>query len=105
MSSASPSNAHLRLVKKLPGQPPAGAMLPSPAPGAPAKFMAHETPPELKVQRPAMAGAFAGARGGDDTPAGVVRVARSPLQPAAAIARSARRMAPRGAGREGAGPF
>ena len=40
MTSAPPSNVHLRLVKKLPGQPPSGRMAPSLAPGAPVQVHA-----------------------------------------------------------------
>src|SRR5437899_2463263 len=49
------SNAHFLLVKKLPGQPPSGAMVPSTAPGAPPKFIAQPPEPgEFKLQRPAI---------------------------------------------------
>src|SRR5262249_26108514 len=49
------SNTHLRLVKKFPGQPPSGAMVPSAAPGVAPKFMAHPpVPGAVRVHRPAM---------------------------------------------------
>src|SRR5262245_22285727 len=55
MTSPCGSNVHLRLVKKLPGQPPSGAIVPSAAPGEPAKFMLHELAAgEASTQRPAM---------------------------------------------------
>src|ERR1700722_16834737 len=54
MISASCSNVHLRLVKKLPGQPPSGAMVPWVAPGASPSVM-KQAPPAAAVsrQRPA----------------------------------------------------
>src|SRR5580692_6169764 len=54
MISASCSKVHLRLVKKLPGQPPSGAMVPWAAPGASPSVM-KQAPPAAAVsrQRPA----------------------------------------------------
>src|SRR6202051_2598886 len=50
MISASCSKVHLRLVKKLPGQPPSGPMVPWPAPGASPNVM-KQAPPAAAVSR------------------------------------------------------
>src|SRR5580692_9623589 len=68
MISASCSKVHLRLVKKLPGQPPSGAMVPWLAPGALPSVM-KQAPPAAAVsrQRPARSiggGVGAGGAGG-----------------------------------------
>src|ERR1700676_2934826 len=71
MISASCSKVHLRLVKKLPGQPPSGAMVPWVAPGASPSVMKQAPPAAaLSRQRPArsigggVGGGGAGAIGG-----------------------------------------
>src|SRR5580658_760526 len=45
MVSVSCSNVHLRLVKKLPGQPPAGATVPSTAPAVLPSVITQAPPP------------------------------------------------------------
>src|SRR3984957_2680300 len=63
MISASCSKAHLRLVKKLPGQPPSGAMVPWAAPGAPPSVM-KQAPPAAAVSRHRPARSIGGGEGG-----------------------------------------
>src|ERR1700719_3187903 len=73
MISASCSKVHLRLVKKLPGQPPSGAMVPWPAPGALPSVM-KQAPPAAAVSRhlPARSiGGGVGAGGGAGSGAAV----------------------------------
>src|SRR6476660_8241203 len=65
MIRASCSKVHLRLVKKLPGQPPSGAIVPCGAPGELPRFMRQAPlPAALSFQRPARStGGGAGAAG------------------------------------------
>src|SRR5579871_434841 len=66
MIKASRSKVHLRLVKKLPGQPPSGAIVPCRAPGELPRFMKQAPPPAAaSFQRPARStGGGDGAGGG-----------------------------------------
>src|SRR3984885_14361959 len=68
MISASCSNVHLRLVKKLPGQPPSGAIVPWAAPGALPNVMKQALPAAaVRRQRPARSiggGVSGGGEGG-----------------------------------------
>ena len=57
------SKAHLRLVKKLPGQPPSGAMVPWVAPGASPSVM-KQAPPAAAVSRQRPARSIGGGVGG-----------------------------------------
>src|ERR1700692_216429 len=63
MISASCSKVHLRLVKKLPGQPPSGAMVPWVAPGALPSVM-KQAPPAAAVSRHRPARSIGGGVGG-----------------------------------------
>src|SRR5580700_5031904 len=67
MISAPCSKVHLRLVKKLPGQPPSGAIVPWGAPGLWANVIKQPPPPAaVSRQRPAisMGGGCGGGGGG-----------------------------------------
>jgi hypothetical protein len=65
MISAPRSNVHLRLVKKLSGQPPSGAIVPCAAPAALPKVMKHAPPPAaVSFQRPARSIGGGGGGGG-----------------------------------------
>src|ERR1700722_16952536 len=67
MISAPCSKVHLRLVKKLPGQPPSGAIVPWAAAGAWPKFMKQPPlPPAVSRQRPvrSIGGGDGGGGGG-----------------------------------------
>src|SRR5437660_5494581 len=66
------SKVHLRLVKKFAGQPPVGAIDPSPAPDGAVKFIRQAPPPTIdRRHRPARStgggcgGGVAGCGGGD----------------------------------------
>src|SRR5450759_3727327 len=60
--SALCSSVQCQLVKNLPGQPPSGSMVPSCAPGAPAKFMPQDGALGVdSIQRPVMSSVGAGA--------------------------------------------
>src|SRR5580692_10182882 len=84
------SNVHLRLVKKLPGQPPSGAMVPCAAPAVSPSDM-KQAPPAAAVsrQRPARStgggegggGAGGSAATGGGSGAGVVAQASSATSP------------------------
>src|SRR5580765_1402767 len=88
MITLSSSIDHLRLVKKLPGQPPSGAIVPSVARGAPEKFIPHcPRLGDVSIQRPAILIATGGAFS-LDCPGGHPKSEkrsprRSPVQPAA----------------------
>src|SRR6202161_4942028 len=64
MISASRSKVHLRLWRKLPGQPPSGAMVPWVAPGASPSVM-KQAPPAAAVSRHRPARSIGGGVGGD----------------------------------------
>src|SRR5689334_19146354 len=94
MIKASRSKVHLRLVKKLPGQPPSGAIVPCTAPGELPRFM-KQAPPlaAASFQRPARStggGDGAGGGGGAALACGSGRAAtRSlPVHPLSATAPS-----------------
>ena len=61
------SNVHLRLVKKFPGHPPAGAIVPSRASGVAASVIWQAPLPTARRQRPArsMGGGDGGGGDGD----------------------------------------
>src|ERR1700733_15023398 len=63
MISAPCSKVHLRLVKKLPGQPPSGAIVPWGAPGLWANVM-KQPPPLAAVSRQRPARSIGGGCGG-----------------------------------------
>src|SRR5690348_6165489 len=64
------SNVHLRLVKKFPGQPPAGAIVPSRAPGVAASVIRQAPLPAVRRQRPARS--IGGGGGGGEIAASSV---------------------------------
>jgi hypothetical protein len=69
MISMSCSKVHLRLVKKFPGHPPAGAIVPSTAPGMAANVMTQAPLGPASRQRPATSiggGCGAADAGGGD---------------------------------------
>ena len=61
------SKVHLRLVKKFPGHPPAGAIVPSRAPGVAVRVITQAPLPAARRQRPArsIGGGDGGGGGGD----------------------------------------
>src|SRR5580700_6807988 len=63
------SNVHLRLVKKLPGQPPSGAMVPWAAPAVSPSVM-KQPPPAAAVSRHRPARSVGGGEGGATVGAG-----------------------------------
>src|SRR3974377_1735800 len=64
MTSMSCSKVHLRLVKKFPGHPPAGAIVPSAAPGVAASVIRQAPLAAASRQRPATSiGGGCGGRG------------------------------------------
>src|SRR5215831_8586292 len=71
MISMSCSKVHLRLVKKLPGHPPAGAIVPSAAPGVAASVIKQAPLAAASRQRPAtsIGGGCGGGGGGGEAAA------------------------------------
>src|ERR1700685_148524 len=87
MISASRSKVHLRLVKKLPGQPPSGAMVPWPAPGAAPSVM-KQAPPAAAVSRHRPARSIGGGVGGGGEGGGVGAAATGGGSGAGALAQA-----------------
>src|SRR5580704_10738424 len=101
MISASCSNVHLRLVKKLPGQPPSGAMVPWPAPGASPNVM-KQPPPAAAASRQRPARSTGGGVGGGGAGGGAAATgggsgfgALAQAASAASMSKAATALAPR----------
>src|SRR6185295_8221213 len=79
------SKVHLRLVKKFAGHPPSGAIVPSPAPSAPANVMLHWLDPAAaSSQRPAIGSGGAESAPTPGAAAGAGGPGRSLAQPVSA---------------------